>query len=435
MTHTGDISIRQGFFTLSPLIVFLLIYILASTLAGDFYKIPLTVAFLISSIFAIAFVAKGRIRERIDTFSRGAGSSRMMLMLWIFILAGAFSETAKSIGAVDATVNLALNILPPKMILAAIFLATCIISISIGTSVGTIVALVPIAAGIAQQTGYDVGFLTAIVVGGAFFGDNLSFISDTTIAATNSLDCEMSDKFKVNSHIVMPAAVIILIVYFIIGQHHDAAITTEKSDFVKIIPYIVVLIMAIAGTNVLAVLTLGVFLCCLIGVVSGEQTVFQSASSMGDGMLSMSELIIITMIAGGLLEIIKQYGGIEFIIQRMRRRISGKRGAELSIAALVSMVNVCTANNTVAIITVGGIARKIGERYQLDPRKCASLLDTFSCFTQGLLPYGAQLLMAAGLASLNPIAILPYLYYPFAIGIAALLAILFRYPRRYSNCA
>ncbi|MBQ6162081.1 MAG: Na+/H+ antiporter NhaC family protein [Prevotella sp.] len=432
MTHTGDISIRQGFFTLSPLIVFLLIYILASTLAGDFYKIPLTVAFLISSIFAIAFVAKGRIRERIDTFSRGAGSSRMMLMLWIFILAGAFSETAKSIGAVDATVNLALNILPPKMILAAIFLATCIISISIGTSVGTIVALVPIAAGIAQQTGYDVGFLTAIVVGGAFFGDNLSFISDTTIAATNSLDCEMSDKFKVNSHIVMPAAIIILIVYFIIGQHHDAAITTEKSDFVKIIPYIVVLIMAIAGTNVLAVLTLGVFLCCLIGVVSGEQTVFQSASSMGDGMLSMSELIIITMIAGGLLEIIKQYGGIEFIIQRMRRRISGKRGAELSIAGLIALVNICTANNTVAIITVGDIARQIGKNYSVDKRKIASILDTVSCSVQGLLPYGAQVLMAAGLAGVGPDKIIPNLIYPMAIGIATIIAILVRYPKKYS---
>ena len=432
MTHTGDISIRQGFFTLSPLIVFLLIYILASTLAGDFYKIPLTVAFLISSIFAIAFVAKGRIRERIDTFSRGAGSSRMMLMLWIFILAGAFSETAKSIGAVDATVNLALNILPPKMILAAIFLATCIISISIGTSVGTIVALVPIAAGIAQQTGYDVGFLTAIVVGGAFFGDNLSFISDTTIAATNSLDCEMSDKFKVNSHIVMPAAVIILIVYFIIGQHHDAAITTEKSDFVKIIPYIVVLIMAIAGTNVLAVLTLGVFLCCLIGVVSGEQTVFQSASSMGDGMLSMSELIIITMIAGGLLEIIKQYGGIEFIIQRMRRRISGKRGAELSIAGLIALVNICTANNTVAIITVGDIARQIGKNYSVDKRKIASILDTVSCSVQGLLPYGAQVLMAAGLAGVGPDKIIPNLIYPMAIGVATIIAILVRYPKKYS---
>ena len=432
MTHTGDISIRQGLFTLSPLIVFLLIYILASTLAGDFYKIPLTVAFLISSIFAIAFVAKGRIRERIDTFSRGAGSSRMMLMLWIFILAGAFSETAKSIGAVDATVNLALDILPPKMILAAIFLATCIISISIGTSVGTIVALVPIAAGIAQQTGYDVGFLTAIVVGGAFFGDNLSFISDTTIAATNSLDCEMSDKFKVNSRIVMPAAIIILIVYFIIGQHHDAAITTEKSDFVKIIPYIVVLIMAIAGTNVLAVLTLGVFLCCLIGVVSGEQTVFQSASSMGDGMLSMSELIIITMIAGGLLEIIKQYGGIEFIIQRMRRRISGKRGAELSIAGLIALVNICTANNTVAIITVGDIARQIGKNYSVDKRKIASILDTVSCSVQGLLPYGAQVLMAAGLAGVGPDKIIPNLIYPMAIGIATIIAILVRYPKKYS---
>ena len=432
MDDTNRTSIRQGILALSPLCVFLLIYILASLTEGDFYKIPLTVAFLLSSIYAIAFVAKGSIRKRIDTFSQGAGSSRMMLMLWIFILAGAFSEVAKSIGAVDATVALALKVLPPNMIFAAFFLGTCLISISIGTSVGTIVALVPIAVGVAEQTGFDVGFLTAIVVGGAFFGDNLSFISDTTIAATNSLGCKMNDKFKANSFIVMPAAVVILLVYIFMGLHHEATLQSGESNIVKVIPYVVVLITAICGMNVLVVLTIGVFLCGFIGIILGEQSIVECMRHMGDGILSMSELIIITMIAGGLLETIKQCGGIDFIIQRMRQHISGKRGAELSVAGLVALVNICTANNTVAIITVGDIARQIGENYSVDKRKLASILDTVSCSIQGILPYGAQVLMAAGLASVGPDKIIPNLFYPMAIGVATVLAILIRYPRRYS---
>jgi len=288
---------------------------------------------------------------------------------------------------------------------------------------------------VASQTGAPAALLTAVVVGGSFFGDNLSFISDTTIIATQSQGCQPSDKFRVNSFIVAPAALLILLVYIFMGQGIVSPTDIPAVDFWKVVPYVVVLITAIFGMNVMAVLTLGIGLTGIIGLCNGSFDIYGWFQSMGDGILGMSELIIITLMAGGLLEVVKHNGGIDFIISRLTRRIHGKRGAELSIAALVSVVNVCTANNTVAIITVGGIARKIGERYQLDPRKCASLLDTFSCFTQGLLPYGAQLLMAAGLASLNPIAILPYLYYPIAIGIAALLAILFRYPRRYSNYA
>jgi len=416
---------------LSPLVVFIILYLVTSILAGDFYKVPITVAFMVSCVYAVA-ITRGKLRRRINIFSRGAGTPEMMLMIWIFVLAGAFAHSAKVMGCIDATVNLTLSLLPSEMLLAGLFLAACFISLSIGTSVGTIVALTPIAAGVATQTGASVAMLTAVVVGGSFFGDNLSFISDTTIIATQTQGCEPSDKFKVNAFIVMPAALLILLVYVFMGQGMTTPTNIPEVDFWKVVPYLVVLITAIFGLNVMAVLTLGIVLTGFIGLLNGSFDIYSWFHAMGDGIIGMGELIIITLMAGGLLEVVKHNGGIDYIITKLTRRIHGKRGAELSIAALVCLVDCCTANNTVAIITVGGIARKIGDKYGLDPRKCASLLDTFSCFTQGLIPYGAQLLMAAGLAALNPIAILPYLYYPVAIGIAALIAIALRYPRRYS---
>ena len=423
---------KKGLIALSPLVVFIVLYLVTSIIARDFYKVPITVAFMTASIYAV-IVFNGRpLRERIDVFSRGAGTSQMMLMLWIFVLAGAFANSAKMMGSIDATVNLALTLLPTQMLLAGLFLAACFISLSIGTSVGTIVALTPIAAGVAQQTGTSIPLMTAVVVGGSFFGDNLSFISDTTIMATSTQGCKLSDKFRVNSFIVIPAALIILAVYVIMGADIASPRQVGEVSFVKVIPYLVVLVTAIFGMNVMAVLTLGIMLTGLIGISNGAFDVFGWMKAMGDGILGMSELIIITMMAGGLLEIVKQQGGIDFIIKRLTRHVNTKRGAELAIAALVSLVNLCTANNTVAILTVGGISKHIGDRYGVDNRKAASILDTFSCMTQGLIPYGAQLLMAAGLAQLNPISIIPYLYYPLAIGIAALLAILLRYPKRYS---
>ena len=423
---------RKGLIALSPLGVFIILYLITSIIAGDFYKVPITVAFMASSIYAILIHGGRPLKERIDTFSRGAATGQMMLMIWIFILAGAFANSAKMMGSIDATVNLTLSLLPPQMLLAGLFVATCFISLSIGTSVGTIVALTPIAAGVALQTGTDVAMMTAVVVGGSFFGDNLSFISDTTIVATSTQGCRLSDKFRVNSFIVFPAALVILGVYILIGLDVQAPQHIGSVEWVKVIPYLVVLVTAIFGMNVMAVLTIGIILTGLIGLLTGAFDVFGWMKAMGDGIIGMGELIIITMMAGGLLELIKQQGGIDFIIQRMTRHIHGKRGAELSIGTLVALVDICTANNTVAIITVGGIAKQIGDRYGVDNKKAASILDTFSCFVQGLIPYGAQLLMAAGLAALNPVNIIPYLYYPFAIGIAALLAILFRYPRRYS---
>ena len=423
---------KKGIIALSPLLVFILLYLVTSIIARDFYKVPITVAFMASSIYAVIISRGMTLQKRIDIFSQGAGTSQMMLMIWIFVLAGAFANSAKMMGAIDATVNLALLLLPAKMILAGLFLAACFISLSIGTSVGTIVALVPIAAGMADYTGMSLPMIVAVVVGGSFFGDNLSFISDTTIVATSTQECRLSDKFRVNSYLVMPVACIMLIVYIFMGIHTQAVHPSGNIDILKVIPYIVVLVTAVLGMNVMAVLTIGLFLTGIIGILLGAFDFFGWMQAMGNGILGMGELIIITIMAGGMLELIKYNGGIDFIISHMTRQVNSKRGAELSIATLVSLVNICTANNTVAILTVGGIAKKIGDRFGVDNRKCASILDTFSCMMQGIIPYGAQLLMAGGLAAINPISIIPFLYYPFLLGIMALASILVRYPKKYS---
>ena len=423
---------KKGLLALSPLGVFIVMYLVTSIIAGDFYKVPITVGFLVASMYAVIISGGIPLGKRIDIYSKGAGTPQMMLMIWIFILAGAFAHSAKVMGSIDATVNLALTLLPGEMLLAGLFLAACFISLSVGTSVGTIVALTPIAAGVAAQTDTSVALMTAVVVGGSLFGDNLSFISDTTIVATSTQGCRLSDKFRVNSFIVVPAAVVILCVYLFLGRGITSPNNVGDVGVVKVIPYLVVLLTAIFGMNVMAVLSLGIMLTGIIGIADGSYDVFEWFHAMGDGIVGMGELIIITMMAGGLLEIIRHNGGIDFLLERLTRHVSTKRSAELSIAALVSLVNLCTANNTVAIITVGGLAKHIGDRYGVDNRKAASILDTFSCVMQGIIPYGAQLLMAAGLAALNPVSIIPYLYYPMAVGVAALFSIIFRYPKRYS---
>lgn len=435
-------SNKKGLLALSPLFLLIVLIVAFTVYSVDSNhqdtSLSLTVAFMISSIYAVAISGGMPVRKRVDTYSKGAGANNLMLMLWIYVLAGSFAASAKAMGAVDATVNLALSILPASMILPGLFLAACFISVSIGTSVGTVVALVPIAAGLAHSMDANVGMMTAIIVGGAYFGDNLSFISDTTVVATQTQNCKMSDKFKVNSMIVVPAAVLVLIAYSVMGVGLQAPTHINEVEYMKVLPYLTVLVTAIAGMNVMAVLTLGTLLCGAIGIgshllgASGSYDLFDWFSAMGNGIIGMGELIIIAMMAGGMLEIIRENGGIDFIINKITAHVNSKRGAELSIAALVSMVNICTANNTVAILTVGNISKKIGDRFGVDNRKAASILDTFSCMVQGLIPYGVQMLLAAGLANLSPMDILPYLYYPLAIGVAALLAILFRYPRRYS---
>ena len=427
----GGCTTISPFLALSPLLVFLFLYLATSIILKDFYKVPITVAFMVSSIYAV-FTLKGSINHRVKVFSMGAGDSNLMLMLWIFILAGAFASSAKSMGAVDATVNLTLRLLPSSFLLPGIYVAACFISLSIGTSVGTIAALTPIAFGIANESELSVPFVVAIIVGGAYFGDNLSFISDTTIVATQTQGCKMNDKFKANISIVLPVALIMMLLYYYMGKDVSLPTSIPEVSALKVLPYLVVIVTAVLGLNVMLVLIIGMVLTGTIGMLDGSYNLFGWFQAMADGIIGMSELIIVTLLAGGMLAIIRYNGGIDAIINALTKHIKGKRGAEFSIAALVCLVNICTANNTVAIITSGPIAKDISLKFGVNKMKSASILDTMSCFTQGLLPYSAQMLIAAGLAYVNPITILTHLYYPMAIGIAIILSILFRYPKKYS---
>ena len=423
----------NGWLALSPLFVFLAVYLAGSLVAHDFYKVPVAAAFIIASAYALLITRNvEKTDDKIAIFSEGAGNKNVLLMIWIFVLAGAFAATAKDIGAIDATVNATLQILPENLLYAGLFLAACFISMAIGTSVGTIVALVPIASGIAAEAGVGVPFMTAIIVGGAFFGDNLSFISDTTVAATKSQGCSMRDKFRVNLWIAAPAAILVTVLYVVLGLSVQAAPSADPVQWLGLVPYLMVIGLALAGVNVVTVLARGIGVNGVIGWCTGAYDFVGWMASIGGGIGSMGELIIVSLLAGGMLEIIRYNGGLQFIIDGLTRRIAGRRAAALSIAGLVSLVNLCTANNTIAIITVGPLAKDITERFGLDPRKVASILDTFSCLVQGIIPYGAQMLMACGLAGVSAIAIISNLYYPFALGIVAFLSIVLRFPRKYS---
>ena len=414
---------------LMPLAVFLCLYLVTSIIVNDFYKVPITVAFLVASIYAVATTKGLSLNDRILQYSTGAANKNIMMMIWIFILAGAFAQSAKAMGAIDATVNLTLHLLPDSLLLAGVFLASCFISLSIGTSVGTIVALTPVAVGIAAKTDVGIPFMTALVIGGAFFGDNLSFISDTTIAATRTQGCQMRDKFRMNMLIAMPAAILVFAYYIFYGNNVETIAPNADIEWGKVIPYIIVLVTAIAGVNVMLVLLLGIISTGIIGIAYGAFDFFGWFGSMGQGITGMGELIIITLMAGGMLELIRFNGGVDYILHKLTKKVSGKRGAEFSIAALVSLANMCTANNTIAIITVGPLASDIAEEYKIDKRRSASILDIFSCVIQGIIPYGAQMLIAAELASVSPLNIMEYLYYPIVLCIFAILSIILRIPR------
>lgn len=421
----------RGLLALSPVVVLLVIYLVGSIVAGDFYRIPIAVAFVVASVYAIAITRGNTLAERIDNFSRGAADTRIMYMVWIFVLAGAFAAVAKAMGAVDATVNFTLHFVPGNFLPAGVFVAACFISMSIGTSVGTIVALTPVVTQLAAQMDCSVGWLVAIVVGGAFFGDNLSFISDTTIVATQTQGCSMRSKFHSNIRLVLPAAVVVLLIYAFSGASFADAVAPEISlvDYVKVIPYLVVIATALFGVNVLLVLILGLLIAGIIGLCCGNMDVIGFFTACGAGISSMCELIIVTMLAGGLLEIVRINGGMDFLIRIVTLRIRSRMVAEASICLLTALANVCTANNTIAILTVGEISRDISHKFGIVPRRVASLLDTTSCFVQGILPYGAQLLMASGLASVSPLEIIPNLYYPMCIGLVVIVSILLQRPR------
>lgn len=422
------VSARRGVMALSPLLFFLLFYLGSSILLRDFYAVSITVAFCLTAIYAMVLPDGLSLERRLETFARGAGDSNVLLMIWVFILAGIFSSVAQAIGAIDATVGLLLSLLPSRVMYAGLFVVSCFISFALGSSVGTIAALVPIASGMATEMGGGAGLITAIIVGGAFFGDNLSFISDTTIAATRTIGVRMRDKFRANILIALPAAMVTAVLYLLLGQDVPEVALSTTGSWYLMLPYLAVILLAVSGVNVLVSLTAGILLSVLVGLGTGTIAPVEVMAKAGEGVSGMSDLIIVTLLAGGLLDLIRQRGGIDFIVERLTRRVSGKWSGELSFAALVGLANGCTANNTIAILTTGGIVRDLGERLEIDPRRTASILDITSCIVQSVLPYGAQMLIASGLTGLSVTEILPYMYYPMILSGMLLLSILLRFP-------
>lgn len=430
-----DLNWKHGLWSLSPLLFFALFYVGSSLLAGDFYATPIIITFLLTLIYALLTLQGRSIKEKIDIVSEGASEKNILLMIWIFVLAGAFAAGAKYIGSIDATVNLALSVLPGNFLLAGTFIASCFLSLSMGTSVGTIAALTPIAAGLTPHLGIPLPMMIGLVVGGAFFGDNLSFISDTTIMATRTQGCLMKDKFKMNLRIIWPAALICVCLYYLIGKdvEVDAVMPVSRSsDILLVLPYLVVLSTAIAGIDVLVVLFLGIVSTAIVGLVSGSLEFHGWMAAMSNGVLGLGELIIVTLMAGGLMAVLRQNGGIDYIVHRMFAGVKSRKKGEFSIAGLVFVANLCTANNTISILTVGSIAKEIAHKCGIDPRKSASLLDTFSCLSQSMIPYGAQLLIASNLACVGTIDVIPFLFYPFLMGVFAVVAIMAGYPKMKS---
>lgn len=409
---------------LIPLGVFLLVYLGTSIVAKDFYAVSVIVPFLAAALTALIMNRKIKFDEKVEIFCKGAGNTNILLMIIIFILAGAFAQVAKDMGAVDSTVNLGLSLLPSSLLIPGIFVIGCFIALSIGTSMGTIVALVPIAVGIADKTGIATALAVGAVVSGAMFGDNLSIISDTTISATRTQGCEMKDKFKMNFKIVLPAAIITAVIFMLLTKN-SVVVNLEVLEFnlFKILPYIIVIVTALLGVNVIVVLLLGILSSGVVGFIFGSFDIIGLFNSISSGISGMSELIIISILIAGTIEIIKFNGGIDFILNKGLKNFKSKRGAEYGIAMLVSLVDICTANNTVAIVTVGPIAKDISNEFDLEPKRVAGILDMFSCVFQGIIPYGAQLISAAGLAALSPFEIMKFLFYPYLMGICAIIAI------------
>ncbi|MDQ0215346.1 Na+/H+ antiporter NhaC [Oikeobacillus pervagus] len=414
---------------LFPFLVFLTLFIGSGIITGDFYSFPVIVAIAISAAVALAMNHKESFYKKVDVFCRGAGNTNIMLMVMIFLLAGAFSEVAKGMGAVDSTVNLALSVVPQNLLMVGMFIIACFISLSMGTSMGTIVALAPIGVGISEQTDISLALSMATVIGGSMFGDNLSFISDTTIAAVRTQNTKMKDKFKVNFWIVLPAAIVTCVILGLLTMGQHAEITQHSYDWVKILPYLCVLITALIGINVLLVLSIGIIFAGVVGLVDGSYQVMSVIQQVGEGMAGMYEIAFLAILIAGMVEVIRHNGGIDFILYAVTKNIKSKKGAEFSIASLIGLTDLSTANNTISIIIAGPLVKNIADQYDIDPRKSASLLDIFSCSIQGLIPYGAQLLVAAEIAKISPVSLLPYSYYPILIGICGVIAILIGYPK------
>ena len=419
-----DFSANRGprLRALIPFGVFLVFYMGLSIVSGDFYRVPMTVAFLVASASALVLNHKASLKSKIDLFAHGMGDINIMTMCLIFVLAGAFAETARRMGAVDSTIQIALSFIPPHLMLCGLFMVACFISLAIGTSVGTIVALTPIALGVTQTLGISGGLCLGTVVGGAMFGDNLSMISDTTIAATRTQGIEMREKFTANLHVAAPAAIVTVILYIILSHTGEpmAGRHLTLKMFLDVIPYLCILVLALTGLNVMALLMLGTLLAGVIGIINGSFSFWEFLAAAGVGARSMADTLIVAILAGGLLKVIRYNGGIEYLMKKIERLIRGRRSCEFGIALLVGVVNVFTANNTVAIVIAGPIAKDLAKRYEVSPARSASILDTTSCIVQGMIPYGAQILSAVGLAGAAAVSaseVMKFLCYPYVLAL------------------
>ena len=412
---------------LLPIGVFLVIFLGSGIITGDFYAMPAIVAFLIALLVAFIQNRGLSFQEKISIISRGVGDENIITMSLIFLSAGAFSGAVTAAGGVESTVNLGLSILPAKVAVVGLFVIGCFISVSMGTSMGTIAALAPIAVGISEKTGFSLAICIGAVVCGAMFGDNLSMISDTTIAAVKTQGCEMKDKFKENFFIVLPAAIITIIIFLVITRNANFKLTEELTyNIFRVLPYILVLVGALIGINVFVVLIGGTVISLIVGVATGSLAVGEMFSSVGEGVTGMYGITVISIVVACIVSLVKEFGGIQFILNLIKKSIKGQRGGEVGIAGLSLLVDMCTANNTVAIVMAGPIAKEISDEFEISPRRSASLLDIFTSVGQGLIPYGAQLLSAASLTGLTPFNIMPYLFYPILMAISAVLFILFR---------
>lgn len=408
---------------LLPILVFLLIFLGSGFITGDFYSMPAIVAFLIALVVAFAQNKKLKFSDKMKLAAQSVGDENIITMCLIFLAAGAFSGAVKAAGGVDSTVNLGLSIMPSGVAVAGLFVIGCFISISMGTSVGTITALAPIAVGISDRTGFSMAMCAGAVVGGAMFGDNLSMISDTTIAAVKTQGCEMKDKFRENFMIVLPAAVLTIVIFLVLARNGHYEGGEYSYNIFRVLPYLVVLVGALIGINVFIVLISGTVLSLVVGIATGAFSAAEMFTHVGDGITGMYDITVISMIVACIVALVKEYGGIDFVLSFIKKRINDEKGGELGIAALALLVDMCTANNTVAIVMAGPIAKNISDDFGVTPRRSASLLDMFSSMGQGLIPYGAQLLAASSLTGLTPFAIIPYCFYPFFMGVSGLFFI------------
>ena len=412
---------------LLPIGVFLIIFLGSGIIMGDFYAMPAIVAFLIA--LAVAFMQNKNLTfdEKIKVIAKGVGEENIITMSLIFLCAGGFSGAVTAAGGVDSTVNFGLSILPSGVAVVGLFVIGCFISVSMGTSMGTIAALAPIAVGISEKTGFAMAICIGAVVCGAMFGDNLSMISDTTIAAVKTQGCEMKDKFKANFFIVLPAAILTIVILFVITMGQNFEMTEELPyNVLQIVPYLLVLVGALIGINVFVVLIGGIVVSLIVGLLTGTIAVTEMFTVVGSGVTGMYDITVISIVVACIVSLVKEFGGIQFILNLIRSKIKSRKGAEFGIAGLTLLVDCCTANNTVAIVMAGPIAKEISDEFDVDPKRSASWLDIFASVGQGLIPYGAQLLSAATLTGLTPFAIMPYLYYPILMAISAICFIAFK---------